>query len=110
MVPICDAAITWLRLCKNKKGFICPTFEYKGILKPSLAIDGIRRIAKDAELPCLPENCFRHSYISHKVAGTGDIARVSLDAGNSPKEINRHYRELVSEDDGEAWFAVMPKS
>ena len=110
MVPICDAAIAWLQLCKNKKGFICPTFGYKGILKPSLAIDGIRRIAKDAELPCLPENCFRHSYISHKVAGTGDIARVSLDAGNSPKEINRHYRELVSEDDGEAWFAVVPKN
>jgi len=108
MVPICDAAIAWLRLCKHKTGFICPTFEYKGTVKPSLAIDGIRRIAKDAKLSPLPENCFRHSYISHKVAGTGDIPRVSLDAGNSPKEINRHYRELVSEDDGTAWFECAP--
>ena len=108
MVPICDAAIAWLRLCKHQTGFICPTFEYKGTVKPSLAIDGIRRIAKDAKLPHLPENCFRHSYISHKVAGTGDIPRVSLDAGNSPKEINRHYRELVSEDEGKAWFECAP--
>ena len=56
----------------------------------------------------LPENFHRHSYISHAVAATGDIARVSLDAGNSPKEINRHYRELVSEDEGKDWFAVTP--
>jgi integrase len=123
MVPLCDAAIEWLKTCKKRKGFICPTVGYKGTLKPSLAIDGIRRIAREARVPQeqsngetkeiprfpdLPENCFRHSYISHKVAATGDIARVSLDAGNSPKEINRHYRELVSEDEGKAWFNVVP--
>ncbi len=121
MVPICDAAIAWFQLCKKRKGFVCPTVSYKGQIKPSLAVDGIRRIAKEATItvqqpggkpqdqprfPALPENCFRHSYISHRVAGTGDIARVSLDAGNSPKEVNRHYRELVSEDDGKAWFLV----
>ena len=44
----------------------------------------------------------------HTAAGSGDISRVSLDAGNSPKEIKRHYRELVTEDDGKAWFASMP--
>ena len=98
MVPLCDAAVEWLMLCDDREGKVCG----------SLAIDGIRRIARDAELPELPENCFRHSYISHKVAATGDIARVSLDAGNSPKEINRHYRELVSEEEGKAWFEVTP--
>jgi integrase len=108
MVPLCDAAIAWLRLSKIQKGFICPTVTYKGTTKPALAIDGIRRIAVDAKLPPLPENCFRHSYISHAVAATGDIPRVSLDAGNSPKEINRHYRELVSEKDGKAWFKIKP--
>lgn len=108
MVPLCDAAIKWLKLCAEDSGFVCPTVEYKGKIKPSLAIDGIRRIARDAELPELPENCFRHSYISHKVAATGDIPRVSLDAGNSPKEINRHYRELVTEEEGKAWFGVSP--
>ena len=108
MVPLCDAAVEWLLLCKKRMGFICPTVEFKGKIKPSLAIDGIRRIARDAELPVLPGNCFRHSYISHNVAATGDIARVSLDAGNSPKEINRHYRELVSEEEGKGWFAITP--
>lgn len=110
MVPLCDAAVAWLNLCPRESDFICPTVEYRGEKKPSLAIDGIRRIARDADLPNLPENCFRHSYISHKVAATGDIARVSLDAGNSPKEINRHYRELVTEEEGKAWFELGPSS
>lgn len=97
MVPLCDAAVEWLMLCRNRKGALCD----------DLAIDRIRLLAREAKFE-LPDNCFRHSYISHRVAATGDIARVSLDAGNSPKEINRHYRELVSEDEGKAWFAVRP--
>lgn len=109
MVPLCDAAVEWLMLCEKKKGSICPMVKGRKKEQPSLAMDGIRRIAADAEpVIVLPENCFRHSYISHAVAESGDIPRVSLNAGNSPKEINRHYRELVSEDEGKAWFAVRP--
>lgn len=105
MVPLCNAAVDWLMQCEERKGEICS----------DLAVDRIRKIARDAvnedktpKFPALPENCFRHSYISHAVASTGDIPRVSLDAGNSPKEINRHYRELVSEEDGKAWFDTLP--
>ena len=89
--------------------------EHKAEICYDLAMDRVRLLAREAlnddgkpKFPALPENCFRHSYISHAVAGTGDIPRVSLDAGNSPKEINRHYRELVTEADGKAWFAAMP--
>jgi integrase len=119
MVPLCPAAVDWLMLCKDRKGTICPQVEYRGKMQPALAMDGIRRIAREATItegenegkpmfPTVPENCFRHSYISHAVAASGDIPRVSLDAGNSPKEINKHYRELVSEDDGKAWFDSTP--
>jgi integrase len=97
MVPLCDAAVDWLLLCENRKGPVCE----------GLAMDAIRKVAIAKKHP-LPENCFRHSYISHAVAATGDIPRVSLDAGNSPKEINRHYRELVTEAEGEAWFDSAP--
>lgn len=97
MVPLCKAAVEWLSLCDAEGPLVCAT----------LAVDGIRRIAREAGFE-LPENCFRHSFISHKVAGCGDIARVSLEAGNSPKEINRHYRELVSPSEGCAWFDSYP--
>jgi integrase len=106
MVPLSAAAVAWLNVCDGEHtAEIC--YDY--------AMDRIRLLARVAVnehgkpmFPPLPENCFRHAYISHAVAGTGDIPRVSLDAGNSPKEINRHYRELVSEDDGRAWFALLP--
>ena len=99
MVPLCDAAIEWLLLCKDRKGPICE----------GVALDRVRLAARQAKAKfVLPENCFRHSYISHAVAATGDIARVSLNAGNSAHEINRHYRELVTEAEGAAWFASVP--
>jgi hypothetical protein len=79
-------------------------------------MDRIRTIAREAKdangeaiFPAIPDNAFRHSYISHALAATGNIARVSLDAGNSPKEINRHYRELVTEEEGKAWFEIFPE-
>src|ERR1035437_4138560 len=40
-------------------------------------------------------NALRHSFISYRVAETQDVAKVSLEAGNSPQMIFRHYRELV---------------
>ena len=97
---------------RPKKGNMCPMIDGPRGRQPSLAIDGIRRIVKDAELfPGweLPKNCFRHSYISHRVAATGDIPRTSMDAGNSADEINRHYRELVMPDEGKRFFEILPR-
>lgn len=53
-------------------------------------------------------NALRHSYISYRVAQTQDVAKVSLEAGNSPQMIFKHYRELVRPKDAEAWFAIKP--
>jgi integrase len=105
LVPLCDAAVAWLMLVPNRTDSICA----------NLSMDRIRHIAREAKnaeceplFPDIPDNAFRHSYISHKLASTGDIARVSLDAGNSAKEIQRHYRELVTQAEGTAWFSISP--
>jgi hypothetical protein len=54
----------------------------------------------------LPDNCFRHGFISHRVAATGNVAETSLEAGNSPRIIFQHYRQLVTKAEGEKWFAI----
>ena len=54
-------------------------------------------------------NALRHSFISYRVAATQDVAKVSLEAGNSPQMIFRHYRELVRPADAVKWFAIAPK-
>ena len=46
--------------------------------------------------------------IRYRVAKTQDVAKVSLEAGNSPQMIFKHYRELVQPDAAKAWFAIMP--
>jgi hypothetical protein len=54
------------------------------------------------------QNALRHSFISYRVAETGDVARTSLEAGNSPKQVFRHYREVVDEAAAQAWFSIAP--
>jgi len=50
----------------------------------------------------------RHSFISYRVAETQDVAKVSLEAGNSPQMIFQHYRELVRPEAAKVWFAIVP--
>jgi len=44
------------------------------------------------------------------VAQTQDVAKVSLEAGNSPQMIFKHYRELLGPKDADAWFNISPTS
>ena len=99
IVPLSDAAVEWLKLCDERKGPICD----------NLAIDRIRDIARVAGFE-LPENCFRHSYISHRVAQTGNVAETSLESGNSPAIIFRRYRELFAKAEGETWPCIRPSN
>ena len=36
--------------------------------------------------------------------------QVALEAGNSPSIIFKHYRELVTEEQADEWFGIMPKA
>jgi integrase len=97
LVKLAPAAVEWLMLAPSKEGMVCD----------GLSIDRIRKAGIEAGLE-LPENCFRHSYISAAVADTGNVPQVALDSGNSPKIIHAHYRALMKKRDGEAWFATHP--
>ena len=107
LVPLSASAVEWLMRCPKRSGPICG----------NLAIDRIRDIARTAKdaagkpiFPALPDNAFRHSFISHRVAATGDVATTSLEAGNSPGIIFKHYRELFTKQEGEAWFRISPST
>jgi integrase len=55
------------------------------------------------------KNGLRHSFISYWLAVLHDMTRVALEAGNSPKVIFGHDRELVTPDEAKAWFDVKPR-
>jgi len=98
LVPICDAARDWLLLCNDRKGRVCRTV---------VDVERVRDLAAEHKIE-LPDNAFRHSFISHAAASSGDINRTALDCGTSPTKIFRHYRQLVTEDEGKEWFTLTP--
>lgn len=53
-------------------------------------------------------NALRHSFVSYRLAATQDVAKVALEAGNSPTMIFRHYRELATEAEAAEWFGIVP--
>lgn len=104
LVHLCPAAVEWLtqapRQEKDEERSITP-------ISPSWGMDRVRAFAREEKLTC-PENGFRHSFVSYRVAATGNVAETALEAGNSAAVVFKHYRELVSKDDGKAWFALTP--
>lgn len=55
-------------------------------------------------------NGLRHSFISYLCATTRNLPAVAMEAGNSVTVINKHYRELTTEAEGKAWFAIVPQA
>jgi integrase len=53
-------------------------------------------------------NGLRHSFISYRLALVKDVGQVSLEAGNSPGMVFKHYRQLVRESEANEWFAIIP--
>ncbi|HSI83912.1 MAG: tyrosine-type recombinase/integrase [Candidatus Methylacidiphilales bacterium] len=103
LVPVNPRLKTILEAVKEKTGPIL-NVQLVTIYK------SLRRICAKAKLKW-PSNAGRHSWISYRVAATGDVARVALEAGNSPAKIFSNYRSvklpdgrLITQDLAREWF------
>ncbi len=109
LVPICPALAEWLKPYAKKQGAILPQFQNEaqftwafGQAKPALHDEeGKPRVN-------LVHNGLRHSFCSYRLAETKSAAQVALEAGNSPKMLFEHYRELVTEGEAKEWFGMTP--
>lgn len=73
------------------------------------AVNLARKRAKPNSTPFVwKANALRHSFISYRLAEIQDVNRVALEAGNSPKMIFQHYRELCTPTEARTWFALTP--
>jgi integrase len=100
LVPLPENLKAWLAPWCGETGKIISIADYAGALSDT---------AVKARIPGgWRQNALRHSFISYRVAETGDVARTSLEAGNSPRMIFRHYREIVDAEAAKAWFAIRP--
>ncbi len=100
LVPLTDNLKAWLAPWRAETGKIMSISDYAGALNDTAVKAGVPGGWR--------QNALRHSFISYRVAETGDVARTSLEAGNSPKMVFRHYREIVDQESAKAWFSIMP--
>ncbi len=100
LVPLSDNLKAWLAPWRGETGPIITSSDVSGALND---------VAVKAGIPGgWRRNAMRHSYISYRIAKTGDVPRTALEAGNSPEMIFRHYREVVDAPSAEEWFAITP--
>jgi hypothetical protein len=59
-------------------------------------------------LEAWPHNALRHSFASYRMALISNAAQVAEECGHSVQVMKTHYRELVTQGEANAWFAVMP--
>lgn len=100
LIPIQPNLAQWLAPHRKESG---PVVQFSCI--------GTQVVALTAEAEVKwKHNAMRHSYISYRLATTNDEGRVAAEAGNSPAMIHGNYRQLVTETDAKAWFAIAPES
>lgn len=98
LIPISDNLKQWLSLCRRESGLVSEI---------ARTPDALIRLSDRAKVPW-KHNALRHSYASYRMAEVKNAAQVSLEMGNSPKMVFRHYRELVTEAEAKAWFGIVP--
>ena len=99
LAPLVPAAAEWLRDFKAVRGPVI------GAIK---LYERLEKLSESAEVPW-KQNALRHSFCSYRMATLKDAPRVSYEAGNSVRIIQRHYDKVVTESQGKAWFSIMPK-
>jgi integrase len=109
LVPLCDAAAAWLTPLTKPEGHVVH-YMRDNWFYVDLAASANRARKKNGVKGKFKwkRNGLRHSFCSYRLAITRDAAKTSLEAGNSPQMIFRHYRELTSEDEAKEWFNVFP--
>jgi integrase len=98
LVPISDNLVAWIQPLAKLRGPVVPS----GLRK---SFDAVKTRAGFHQWP---QNVMRHSYGSYRLAQCHDVARVSLEMGNSPQMVFAHYRELVRPKQADQYWKISP--
>jgi integrase len=102
IVPILPNLAAWLEVQKKEKGRVAP--DYHNLDNMTRGFTAICHAAGVTP----QRNGFRHSFASYRLATEKSADAVALEMGNSPRKLFTNYRELVTEEEGKAWFSITP--
>ena len=110
LVPILPALKAWLNPLRKVKGKVLAGVLDEFALAKQFrnAVAAIRGEDGD-QLVKIVHNGLRHSFISYRMAILKNAAEVALEAGNSPRMIFEHYRELTTAEQATDWFSISPQ-
>lgn len=110
LAPICPALAQWLKPYAKKDGPVLPDIRNEvHFTRLFAAAKSTLNDEKGKPRVKLVHNGLRHSFCSYRMAVTKSAPQVALEAGNSPKMLFEHYRELVTEAEGKEWFSLTPE-
>lgn len=109
-IPLQPNLAAWLEPYRNKEGKIWPLKKLHAPLRRVTAPD--MEASDGGVVPGVrwKANALRHSYGSYRLPVLKSAAELALEMGNSPSMIFRHYRELVTPDDADKYWKIMPKA
>lgn len=97
-VPMPANLVAWLEPYAKLRGPVSPA-KYLG--------NALVKIAAKAGIEW-KRNALRNSFISYRCAITKNVAQVASEAGNSPGEIHKSYRQEIPEEEAQRWFEIVP--
>jgi integrase len=100
LVPILDNLRAWLQPVAKTSG---PVVE-RGTRKRHEAA------RERAGIKEWPDNAMRHSFVSYRLAATGNAAQTALESGHDQAVLFQHYRELVKPKDAARYWQIMPSA
>lgn len=109
LVPILPVLAEWLAPVRKDSGRVLRGVhdEFAIATQFKKAVDAITN-DKGEPLVKIVHNGLRHSFITYRMAIVKSAAEVALEAGNSPRMIFEHYRELSTEAEAKKWFGNRP--
>jgi integrase len=109
LAPILPVLAEWLAPMRKETGRVLEGVPDEFALAKQFR-KAMGEIKNDKGQPLLKivHNGLRHSFITYRMAVIKNAAEVALEAGNSPRMIFEHYRELATEEEANAWFSVTP--
>ncbi len=102
MAPFTEAAAAWIAKQKRRNG-------NAWLKSPRKLVDSMQELFTLAKVQPI-DNGARHSFISYRTAELRDVARVADECGNSVSTIKNHYRQLVTAEAAEKYFAIRPET
>ena len=106
IVPLKPNLKAFLQKIENKKGKVVSLVNTtKQLLKTAADTADAENKIEALEWK---HNALRHTYISARVAESGDVPRVADEAGNSPQVIRSNYLKRIRPAMAAEWFAIAP--